>query len=610
MKILLAHVFYSPGVDEWYREVASTARDSVEVDLFCVTISPPGPTLVWEELDKRWQRKEKKLMELYARLHKAACCYDALLLYNGANIHPDFLQYLPTFNIYCCFDDPESSANLSAPVASGFDAVFYGNISSRFQYESWGCTRLAWLPIFTSPKDIPSFSEGKKLIESERDIPITFIGEKNRYRNCRLDALVKAFPDSECYGKGWIKGIVEDVRKMDIYRRSKVGWNVHNSTGPINRRLFVLPAFGIMQICDNKTGLGKIFKLGEEVVGFDTIPEAVELTHYYLEHEEERRVIAQNGFRRFWEDYHPEVIWQRIGEQIGEWLKEEDGLQREKLYLPRNYLFQKLEHYGESSLTAARSIFDNMAEISRKILNRNDGVAPYAVPPLIDERVYLESKGFNYLENPEMKGVGIAKEQFAKSEPFEWPNTLALDWAVTSLVRGAKRILEIGSGTGSFAELASVVSEREILCIEEDDSARSWAEQNCNASNITYLKYYKKKPEEEFDLLISLDIYEHVGDMQEFISFCSQMAPRAIFSTPNREVVRGPQDMGPPAYALHVRKSTPGEIYWVLRQYYREVFLFYMPNVYVPWLAPMDILTKGTPIIAECRDPFHKGLER
>ena len=82
------------------------------------------------------------------------------------------------------------------------------------------------------------------------------------------------------------------------------------------------------------------------------------------------------------------------------------------------------------------------------------------------------------------------------------------------------------------------------------------------------------------------------------------MAPRAIFSTPNRTIVRGSLDLGPPVYPAHVREFSPGEIYWILKQYYEEVVLYYMPNVYVPWLEPMTILTQGTPIIAECTGPI------
>lgn len=601
MKILFAHVFHAAGVDEWYKDIASTAGEHLEVDCFCVTLNPPGPVLSWAELDLRWKRKEKQLMQMYAQLQEAASACDVFLLYNGANIHPDFLQYLPTFNVYCCFDDPENSANLSAPVAKAFDAVFYGNIGSRFQYESWGCSRLAWLPIFTAPRDIPSFQDGEKYLQAKRDVPVCYIGEKNFYKRRRLDTLSNAFPSSQCFGSGWGGGYVDESKKAEIYRRSKIGWNLHNSTGPINRRLFTLPAYGVMQICDNKTGLGHIFQLGVEAVGFDTISEAIELTQYYLEHEDDRLIIAENGFRRFWEDYHPTAIWARVARQINEWHTVEK-ISSKRSPLPRKHFSHSLISAGKKPLHMSLTLVENIKRMSCNIVCREKVLDDQRLQ--FEEGVCLEERISPYVENPEMKGVNMAKERLAHGEPFEWPNMLALNWAATSLIGNAKRIVEIGSGTGPFAEFASAVPDRELICVEEDDFARSWAQENRAHPNVSYVKHLQAKNKDEFELLVSIDVFEHVNDMRGFLDFCSQLAPRAIFSTPNREVVRGGEDMGPPTYAPHVREFSPGELYWILRQYYRDVFLFYMPDVYVPQLLPMNILTKGTPIIAECWNSF------
>ena len=65
-----------------------------------------------------------------------AAGYDVLLLYGGYNLHPDFLRYLPTYNVFYGYDDPESSDKSSRYLAPAFDAVFYGNVASRFQYGS------------------------------------------------------------------------------------------------------------------------------------------------------------------------------------------------------------------------------------------------------------------------------------------------------------------------------------------------------------------------------------------------------------------------------------------------------------------------------------------
>ena len=87
---------------------------------------------------------------------------------------------------------------------------------------------------------MPSKEETDLLFRGARDIDIVFIGTKNNRRKHRLEKLTSSFPQATCYGKGWEKGYVDDSILKDIYRRAKIGWNIHNSTGPINRRLFAL----------------------------------------------------------------------------------------------------------------------------------------------------------------------------------------------------------------------------------------------------------------------------------------------------------------------------------------------------------------------------------
>lgn len=65
-----------------------------------------------------------------------------------------------------------------------------------------------------------------------------------------------------------------------------------------------------MQLCDNKLYLGRIFELDKEVAGFDSADEVVDLTRYYLSHDEERRQIAAAGWERAVRDYNEVAKWQ------------------------------------------------------------------------------------------------------------------------------------------------------------------------------------------------------------------------------------------------------------------------------------------------------------
>jgi hypothetical protein len=75
---------------------------------------------------------------------------------------------------------------------------------------------------------------------------------------------------------------------------------------------------------------------------------------------------------------------------------------------------------------------------------RNDFIHKKSNSQVIDERVYLGEVPAPYQENLEMTHVNMAKIRLETGEPFEWPNIVALNWAVTSLIGKAKRIVEIG----------------------------------------------------------------------------------------------------------------------------------------------------------------------
>lgn len=143
------------------------------------------------------------------------------------------------------------------------------------------------------------------ILSGQRDIEIIMICDRNApWRMNRVDSFASAFPQGAYYGEGWPKGFLPEAERVPILQRSRIGINIHNSTGPINFRTYYLPANGVMQICDNKSHLRCLFELNKEVIGFDNIDEAVELCRYYLTHDEERRQIAAAGWERALRDYN------------------------------------------------------------------------------------------------------------------------------------------------------------------------------------------------------------------------------------------------------------------------------------------------------------------
>ncbi|MDF1549745.1 MAG: glycosyltransferase [Bacteroidales bacterium] len=317
MKILLAYNYYKHQyIDIGVKMEALLHRlrnANIDIHGFPLTVNPPGDTYYWKELDARWKRGDKKLCSLYENLGIKSESFDILVNYNGTNLHPDFVQQLSTFNIFSCFDDPESSEILSKPVAAAYDMSLVGNIAEVETYLQWGAKEVRFFPLGFYKEDYdPELTKEKILSESRSNDIVLLCERKTNYRANRLNKFAKAFPNGEYYGLGWPKGFLAENSIVDLYQKSKIGPNFHNSTGPINFRTYILPANGVLQICDNKSFLGKIFELDKEVIGFDTVEEAIEKTNYYLAHENERKLIAAAGWERAIKDYNEVSVFSLI----------------------------------------------------------------------------------------------------------------------------------------------------------------------------------------------------------------------------------------------------------------------------------------------------------
>ena len=322
MRILLGHTFpesatFGPcWIDSW---LARLRAAGFEVYPFSLVFDQLRPVKYFHELDILWRYRDRRLLAMYQDLETTLLDYDVFICFNGANVHPEFVLSLGCFTVYGCFDDPEASERLSKPVAAAFDLAMVGNIAEVDTYRSWGVQNVRWWPLGFREDDCdPSLTE-QEILEGQRDVEVALLCERlTRYRKNRLDRFVQAFPNGTYYGKGWSSGFLSESQRITLLQQTRIGINIHNSTGPINFRTFYLPANGVMQICDNKDFLGRIFALETEVIGYDSIDEAIDLTRYYLDHDAERRRIAAAGWKRVINDYNEVICFERVVDAISD----------------------------------------------------------------------------------------------------------------------------------------------------------------------------------------------------------------------------------------------------------------------------------------------------
>lgn len=277
------------------------------------------PRLNFYQVDALWKFRSASLFKLYYDILSNLEGCDVLYNSTGLIIHPSFLETLKQITVLGFNDDPESSNGFSKPMARYYDLCAIGNIAEVDKYYDWGAKKVIWQPMGVLDSEYDIQLRPSDIDFNARQVDLVMIIDKlSRQRRERMVEIEKAFPHGHFYGRGWKRGYLKEGIEVELLQQSRIGLNFHNSTGPINRRTFYLPANGVMQICDNRSHLGRIFELGKEVIGFDTIQECIDLTRYYISHLDEANEIAINGWQRVTTDYNETTIFVRLLREIEE----------------------------------------------------------------------------------------------------------------------------------------------------------------------------------------------------------------------------------------------------------------------------------------------------
>jgi spore maturation protein CgeB len=134
---------------------------------------------------------------------------------------------------------------------------------------------------------------------------------------------------------------------VKIFCASKISLNLHSSmqaTGIdsqgdfFNPRLFELAACGAFQLTDQRPGLEEIFNIGSEIVTFRDTAHLRQAIDYYLQHEDERRMIAERARNRVLRDH---TYDQRFTEMLKYMFK---------------YAAGRLPHHQQKYLTASQAL--------------------------------------------------------------------------------------------------------------------------------------------------------------------------------------------------------------------------------------------------------------
>lgn len=217
----------------------------------------------------------------------------------------------------------------------------------------------------------------------------------------------------------------------------------------------------------------------------------------------------------------------------------------------------------------------------------------------------IPKEGVFYKENTETGLIDIDERNRTDSH-FELPGMIVTNQIIGDkfLTKHVRSVVNIGSGVATFESLhAKNHPDVQFLACEMDQSSTEWAKANRPFPNVTYCtagmaELLKKLGGAKYDLAITVDVIEHVADYKAFLDEFSQLADRAVISTPNRDM-----DIAlshGPLYKAHVQEFNAGEMYFILKMYYSKVKLFSAPDPMKPEVIPVGLYSSHEKIYAYC----------
>jgi len=302
------------------------------------------------------------------------------------------------------------------------------------------------------------------------------------------------------------------------------------------------------------------------------------------------------------------------------------GIWREKYELIRKNLIDSLDTIKCLSVTELKvkpKSFIYTSNITKKLWSHLDAIVisaenPRDVPKLIKSglfvfddnlrRLFAKQNCFkvdftfeSYKENPSLGAVNIeVKNKRVKlGGPFETGGMVNINKNIVELLESNLRIVEIGCGTGMFSYSAAEDSTRKIVAFEPSSDTLLWAKENRSRPNIEYVDEMPTiEKNGEFDLVVSIDVIEHIKELGPWLMSISQLAPWAVFTTPN--AIKAPKRRnGPPSNRFHVREFSAFELICLLKGFYKNVVVYNTKG------GPLKVDDFDAPnIMAVCNEPY------
>jgi len=251
-----------------------------------------------EVIDIDFVKDRKKLNEL---LKQDA---DLLISYKGSGVNPKLIEMVKCPTVLWYPDDVLSSqqaVNDMRTLGYAYDYVYYFDQAGIDILKKFGLRNPKFLPLATDPE----VYAWKNIDEKKYDV--SFVGNVYPNRRKLLDRLKSKFNVYET--KAYMNEMV------DIFNRSKIVLNL--AVGKSGYPLRVFEALGCRSflLTNEIDPKFRIFEDRKHLVYFtdDNIEELIE---YYLEHDDEREAVAQNGYQEVIDNHTFEIRMSKVIKDI------------------------------------------------------------------------------------------------------------------------------------------------------------------------------------------------------------------------------------------------------------------------------------------------------
>lgn len=117
------------------------------------------------------------------------------------------------------------------------------------------------------------------------------------YGNPSWKKLLEDFPNLKKYLSG---GYLMPPEVNKLYNAARIVVNIHRSQirCGVNPKAYEIASAGAFQLIDKRDEIVNQFEIGKEIICYENVKELKELTKYYLDHSDERKLIAAKARQR------------------------------------------------------------------------------------------------------------------------------------------------------------------------------------------------------------------------------------------------------------------------------------------------------------------------